>query len=271
MTAAGVCSVACGVECLAGRGPVAVPSGADSFVLVVGPEAELVASQLEDELSLVAAVLVDAGMREIPYGCFDGTDSLVLVALPVECTVICEEAFARCGALAELNLENVEVLEKYAVECCYHLSHVGTHSRVRSVGNFAFLGVAIAEFAFGSLSRIGVCAFLGSDVKVFSSHVDEWGRDPFENCRGLQRLELWPGRGFDPIGLVGHVPGHILFHGSAREGWDLFSIVLDRSREHKPLVQTTDEGTIFYSQSLYLGGPANDGRRLRAFPIPPKR
>jgi hypothetical protein len=90
-----------------------------------------------DNLSLLAAVLVDAGLREIPHACFPSSRNLSLVALPDGCAVIGFRAFAACGALAGIDLEHVEVVKVSAFEGCDSLSHVGAHAKVRSIGNSA--------------------------------------------------------------------------------------------------------------------------------------
>jgi hypothetical protein len=106
---------------------------------------------------------------------------------------------------------------------------VGAHSRVRSIGNHAFEAGAVSKFAFESVHRIGHSAFQGSDLKAFSGHVDVWGFVPFDNCRGLHRLEMWPGLGFDPLRLVGHIPGYIRFHSDSKEAKGIFENLLHGS------------------------------------------
>jgi hypothetical protein len=166
--------------------------GVERVVLVAGPAGEL-GGVVGMELSLVAAVLVDAGLGEIPSLCFWGSDNLVLVGLPVKCVAICYGAFMGCGALIGIDLEKVEVLEGYAFQDCYSLSHVGTHFRVRSIGGGAFQAVAVTEFRFESLLRVDNEAFLSSALKGFTGRVDSWGDEPFLNSRDLRRLEMWPG------------------------------------------------------------------------------
>jgi hypothetical protein len=96
--------------------------------------------------------------------------------------------------------------------------------------------------AFGSVVRVGSVAFMGSSLTAFSGHVGVWGERPFDNCRDLQRLEIRPGRGFDPLHLVGHAPGACCFRGSLGITEDLFHDLLRGSRT--PIVITADAGQI---------------------------
>jgi hypothetical protein len=65
---------------------------------------------------------------------------------------------------------------------------------------------------------------------------------PLTRRRDLQRLEMWPGRGFDPLQLAGHAPGAICFRGSLGEARDLFGGLLFGSRT--PIVITAEVGQI---------------------------
>jgi hypothetical protein len=139
MQAAGTGVVTRGVECLAGGGPVAVPLESGPFVLVGASGVEL-GQSLRWHASLVAAVLVDSRLAEIPVQAFIGSDGLALVGLPRECATIRPCAFYVCGALSGIDMENVEVVECWSFKGCYDLSHIGGHSRVRTVGSSAFRG-----------------------------------------------------------------------------------------------------------------------------------
>jgi hypothetical protein len=101
---------------------------------------------------------------------------------------------------------------------------------VLSIGDYAFRAVDAVELVFGSVARVGVEAFKGSRLKAFSGRVGEWGDHPFDNCRDLQRLEMWPGRGFHALQLAGHAPGAICFRGSLGKARDLFEDLLCGSR-----------------------------------------
>jgi hypothetical protein len=192
MMAAGIGVVVCGIECLAAAGPVAIPLESGPFVFVGAPGVEL-GQSLGGNAPLVAAVLVDARLTEIPLGSFANSDCLRLVALPSECAVTCAFSFYYCGALVGTDLGNVEVLEDWSFQGCYSLSHIGAHSRLRSMGFDAFQGVAVACCELGTLEMVAETAFEGSGLREFSGYVGIWGPRPFENCRDLQRLEIWPG------------------------------------------------------------------------------
>jgi hypothetical protein len=263
MTAADIRVAACGVGCLAGPGPVAIPFGSGPFVLLAAPGVELGGSLRENSL-VVAAVLVDAQLRRIPDGSFARCDNLSLVALPSECAVIGWGAFRACEALTGIDLENVEVLKTSAFDGCFSLSHMGAHSRLRSIGGLAFHGAATAELGLGSVSRVGCWAFLASALRVFSGQVKAWGDCPFENCANLQRLEMWPGQGFDPLHLVGHVPGDIRFHGVLRDAEKLFARLLQGSCT--PLVITADGGRIIGGPGSSLAGQRRPDRVRMTLP-----
>jgi hypothetical protein len=247
MTAAGVGGVVWGVECLAGPGAVAIPFESMPFVFAGAPGVEL-GTSLRRNASLVAAVLVDTRMLEIPRASFAESDSLALVALPGECGVLCESSFHCCGALTGIDLENVEVLHNWCFYGCNSLSHIGAHFRLRNIGIGAFQGVAVSGFELESVALIDGTAFAGGGLREFSGRVGEWGPRPFANCRDLQRLEMWPGRGFDPLELVGHVPRDIRFHAHLGKARRIFRNLLHGSRTR--VVVTADSGHI-------AGGPGS--------------
>jgi hypothetical protein len=132
-----------------------------------------------EESPLCAAVLVDSGLRRIPHRCFDSSANLSLVALSGECAVMGTAAFENCGVLTGIDLEHVEAVKVSAFQGCGRLSHMGAHSRVRSIGGHAFEVVDAVELAFGSVAKIGEGAFAGSSLKAFLGRVDEWGNRPF--------------------------------------------------------------------------------------------
>jgi hypothetical protein len=248
MSAAGMGGVVSGVECLAMPGPVAIPVASPPVILVGAPGMELGERSLSENSSLVAADLGDARLREVPMYCFWSCANLTLVGLPDECVVIRDVAFADCAALKGIDLENVESLEICAFEGCANLSHIGAVSRIRSISDLALQAMGAIEFRFESISHVGTQAFMGSGLRVFSGRVEEWDSRPFDNCRDLQLLEMWPGRGFDPLQLVGRVPGQIRFHGGSGDANGMFSILLQGSGT--PMVLTTDTAQI-------IGGPGS--------------
>jgi hypothetical protein len=164
--------------------------------------------------------------------------SLAHVALPRECAVIRDRAFSICGALKGIDLGYAEELGEYAFGGCYSLSRVGAVSRIRKIGDSALQATAAVEFEFETLSHVGWKAFAGSCLRMFSGYVDAWGDRPFDNCRDLRRLEIWPGRGFDPLQLVGHVPDEIRFHGGLGQANEIFGDLLQGSGT--PVVVTAD-------------------------------
>jgi hypothetical protein len=99
---------------------------------------------------------------------------------------------------------------------------------------------------------------------VFSGQVGEWGSAPFDDYRDLQRLELWPGLGFDPLRLVGHVPNAICFHGSLEEAGNLFEDLLRGSRA--PTVLTADGARVVGGRCPSPSKPTSPDRHMMTCP-----
>lgn len=225
LRAAEIGVVVSGVECWAGPGPVGLPSDSEPSVFLAAPGTQLGYAALRKS-RICAAVLQDSGVRRFPSQCFDSAANLSLVGLPGECVAVGHAVFCDCRALAGIDLQHVEEVGIVAFNGCGSLSQVWGLAGLRSIDDSAFAAVNAVKMVFGSVARVGRRAFEGSSLEVFSGEVDEWGRRPFDNCRHLQRLEMWPGSGFDALDLAGHAPPAISFRGGLGEARALFEELL---------------------------------------------
>jgi hypothetical protein len=267
IAAAGIETVACGMELIAGPGGVTVPASGQPRVLVARSGFELMVSLMSGR-ALTAAWLGDAGFREVPDRCFAECGSLMLALLPCECERLGTEAFRGCIRLKEIQLDNVREIGALAFWGCCALLRVGSVANVVSMGNGAFAGVAVRELSFASLGSISDFAFMGSELRVLmvgtgKNQSGAW-RLPFENCRYLQQLEVWPGGGGCLLGLVGNVPQEIRFHADLREAERAFGDLLRGSRTK--VVVIADDGQIAGGPRSAAFVPADAGPPLMAIP-----
>ena len=225
MAAMGIGAVALGMECAAGAGPVALPEGPESVVLVASEGVELGHSCM-GRGALSGMALDSTELREIPLSCFHGCRNLVLASLPANCLNIRDVAFADCRSLMELELTTVGIVGDLAFHGCCSLRGLGSHNGLSIVGLEAFACTAIVLFEVARLSFFSGSGFRGSALESFSGKCALWRGTPFENCQNLRRLELWPDNGFDPLQLVGNAPEEIRFHATPAMALSVFGDLL---------------------------------------------
>lgn len=83
--------------------------------------------------------LIPDDAKSIGPGAFYGLESIVSMHLPSSVSAICEDAFAECVNLEEINLEYVTTIEENSFEGCTKLEKINISDDITYIGKDAFL------------------------------------------------------------------------------------------------------------------------------------
>lgn len=97
------------------------------------------------------------------------------IDIPLLATRIDESAFGNCSVMTSVSLHNVEVIGNGAFRGCTQLTSIGWGEKLKTVGNYAFSGIGIAQ--------INLTGTVGAGITT-------WGSSVFENCAYLSDVRL---------------------------------------------------------------------------------
>lgn len=97
------------------------------------------------------------------------------IDIPLLVTRIDESAFGNCSVMTSVALHNVESIGNGAFRGCTQLTSIGWGEKLKTVGNYAFSGIGIAQ--------INLTGTVGAGITT-------WGSSVFENCAYLSDVRL---------------------------------------------------------------------------------
>ena len=135
--------------------------------------------------SLETIDLTDAGITEIPLGCFGRCTSLVSAVIPASITTIGQQAFSDCNNLTTLKLE--EGLETIGERAFYGCENLRVFNGTDGTGSDRTFTIP------ASVTSIGKMAFSGmkcSIVDLSQSSIKSLPEGAFSACSNIQKVTL---------------------------------------------------------------------------------
>lgn len=182
-----------------------------NFVIKIGKHAFKDCDHLEE-------IELPYSLQKIEAEAFVGCSSLKSITLPDSLKIIGPQAFSGCSALTRVKLpESIESCGGRLFEGCSKLSEIIIPKSFKVLGNALAGCTGFSSFSLpNSVKKIGAEAFIDcSELReiIIPESVEQIALSTFNNCKGLECIELPPGIKVDgsnlPAIMQALIPGTI--------------------------------------------------------------